>query len=468
MFESQTKPRYASRKWSAGVTLLVFLLAGCKGPGPSARSAAHVVQMQAPSIYRQNDTIPRSRNRFLAGIEHRSFAYFWDEMNQRNGLIPDRALAAGGGARVASIAAEGFGLTALCIADEHHWEPHAEIYTRVLRALDFFRNQAQCVHGFYYHFLGMRSGLRHWNCEVSSIDTALLMAGVLTVREHFAGTRASQIAAYLYHRVNWPWMLDGKKTLSMGWKPGSGFLPYRWKQFNEGSLIYLLGIGSPSHPLPSASWAAWQRRPLCTYAGYTFMSCPPLFTHQYMQAWFKLRGLRDHFADYFRDSRYATLANRAMCIQLAKRFPDYGPDSWGITASDSAAGYVAWGGPPATPNINGTLVPCAAGGSIPFAPRRCIKDLISMRKRFHYLHIYGRYGFVDAFNPLTGWVDKDVLGIDQGITLIMAENYRTRFVWKTFMANPAALRALRRAGFRRMTGADKLPEKTSVFRRGRN
>ena len=411
------------------------------------------------------------QERFLSDLEHRCFKYFWDEMNPRNGLVPNRAPVAGGPAPVASIAATGFGLTALCIADEHHWEPHAEIYRRVLRTLKFFRYKAQCVHGFYYHFLGMRSGRRVRHCSVSSIDTALLIAGVLTVREHFAGTAAARVATAIYRRVDWPWMLNsnfmpnGEQTLAMGWKPESGFIHYNWFQFNEGPLIYLLGIGSQTHPLPPSSWGAWQRGPLVTYAGYTFMTCPPLFTHQYPEAWFNLRGLCDHYADYFRDSRYATLANQTMCIHLAKRFPDYGPTAWGISASLSPTGYAAWGGPPATPDINGTLVPCAAGGSIPFAPRRCIEDLMSMRKTFRKLHIYGRYGFVDAFNPLTGWVAKKLRGIDQGIMLIMAENYRTGFVWRTFMADPVAKRALQRAGFHRMTEADPLPKNTSVFPR---
>ncbi len=430
------------------LTVVVLLLVGCKAPivSPSA-TAPKTAGVSAPV----SGQISPRQQRFLADLEHRCFQYFWDEMNLHNGLIPDRARAIGGGAHVASIAAEGFGLTALCIADEHHWEPHRQIYQRILTALKFFRYQAQCVHGFYYHFLGLRHGCRVWHCAISSIDTALLMAGVLTVREHFAGTAAANMATSIYRRVNWPWMLDGHKTLSMGWKPGTGFLPYRWNSFNEGLLIYLLGLGSRTHPLPPASWEAWTRGPLVTYAGYIFMSCPPLFTHQYPQAWFHFRGLCDHDADYFRDSRYATLANRAMCIELARRFPDYRPEAWGITASDSAAGYVAWGGPPATPNINGTLVPCAAGGSIPFAPRLCIEDLMAMRKKFRNLHIYGRFGFVDAFNPLTGWVDKDVLGIDQGITLVMAENDRTGFVWRTFMADPVARRALNLAGFHKIT-----------------
>lgn len=416
----------------------------------------------------------------LKSVERRCFRYFWDEMNPRNGLVPNRAPVAGGPAPVASIAATGFGLTALCIADEHHWEPHAEIYSRVLRTLDFFRYKAQSAHGFYYHFLGMRSGRRLWHCSASSIDTALLMAGVLTVRQHFAGTAAARVATSIYRRVDWPWMLNsnfmpnGEKTLAMGWRPGSGFIHYNWFQFNEGPLIYLLGIGSRTHPLPPSSWSAWRRGPLITYAGYTFMngtsSAPaPLFTHQYLQGWFNLRGLCDNYADYFRDSRYATLANRTMCVNLAKRFPDYGPNSWGISASLSPSGYRAWGEPPPTltgPNaINGTLVPCAAGGSIPFVPKRCIQDLIAMRKTFRKLHIYGRYGFVDAFNPLTGWVAKDLRGIDQGITLVMAENYRTGFVWRNFRADPVAKRALHLAGFHKMTAADVLPKDTSIFSR---
>ncbi len=432
----------------------------------------------APQATHGGRPISPKQQRFLADLEHRCFQYFWDEMNPHNGLVPNRVPVAGGGAPVASIAATGFGLTALCIADEHHWEPHRKIYQRVLTALKFFRYQAPCVHGFYYHFLSMRHGRRVWHCAVSSIDTALLMAGVLTVREHFAGTAAANIATSLYRRVDWLWMLNsnfmpnGQKTLAMGWRPGSGFIHYNWFEFNEGPLIYLLGLGSRTHPLPPASWAAWTRGPLVTYAGYTFMSGTPsapapLFTHQYPQAWFLLRGLCDHYADYFRDSRYATLADRAMCMNLTKKFPDYGPDSWGISASLSPSGYRAWGDPPPTTTglnaINGTLVPCAAGGSIPFAPRLCIEDLMTMRKKFRNLHIYGRYGFVDAFNPLTGWVAKDLRGIDQGITLIMAENDRTGFVWRTFMADPVARRALHLAGFHKMTASAPLPADTSVF-----
>lgn len=431
--------------------------------------AAAYTPILAPAIRAartdRNSRITPAQSKFLRGLERRCFRYFWDEMNPHNGLIPDRSLATGGGAKVASIAAEGFGLTALCIADQHHWEPHRLIYNRVLTALHFFLDDARGTHGFYYHFLNLKTGRRQWNCNVSSIDTALLMAGVLTVQQHFAGTRVARLAARLYDRVDWSWMLDGRSVLTMGWNPKSGFLPYRWTQFNEGLLIYLLGLGSPTHPLPPSSWNAWRRGPLIHYDGHTFMTCPPLFTHQYPQAWFDLRGQRDRYADYFRDSRYATLANRAMCTAMHKRFPDYGPDSWGITASDSAAGYVAWGGPPATSNINGTLVPCAAGGSIPFAPGYCIETLIHMERKFHKMHIYGRYGFVDAFNPLTGWVDKDVLGIDQGITLIMAENYRTGFVWRTFMATAEARKAMQFAGFHRLNTCAALPTSSSVSER---
>ncbi len=454
--------------------LLVFLLSFASASARSVPIPAGI----APRVEQGKGRLSPRQGRFLSSLEHGCFNYFWDQMGHRNGLVPNRAPVAGGPAPVASIAATGFGLTALCIADEHRWKPRAEIYKRVLRTLRFFRYKAQCVNGFYYHFLGMRSGRRHGKCSVSSIDTALLMAGVLTVREHFAGTAAARLATSVYRRVDWPWMLNsnfapnGLPTLAMGWRPGSGFIHYNWFQFNEGPLIYLLGIGSNSHPLPPQSWDAWRRGPVVSYGGYKFMngtaSAPaPLFTHQYPQAWFDLRGLCDHYADYFRDSRYATLANRAMCIHLATRFHDYGPNSWGISASLSPSGYKVWGQPPPTTTgvdaINGTLVPCAAGGSIPFAPRRCIEDLMAMREKYRKLKIYGHFGFVDAFNPLTGWVANDMRGIDQGITLVMAENYRTGFVWRTFMADPVAKRALSRAGFHKMTTKKELPKNTSVF-----
>jgi hypothetical protein len=251
----------------------------------------------------------------------------------------------------------------------------------------------------------------------------------------------------------------------MGWKPENGFLKARWDQFNEGPLIYLLGLGSKTHPLPATSWHAWRRAPVIDYAGLSFMQCPPLFTQQYVQGWFDLRDERDDYADYFRNSQLATLAQRQWCIdELSKRFKTYAPDQWGISASDGPHGYQAWGGPPAQGDIDGSLVPCAAGGSLVFEPRLCLDTLKAMRERFGE-KAYRKYGFVDAFNPATGWYNVDVLGIDVGPAVLMAENCRSGFVWKTFMSSPEAQAALKAAGFRSLTPEETDLTTTSMFGR---
>ncbi len=359
-------------------------------------------------------------DKFLDDIERESFRFFWDEANPENGLIPDRAGADGQKHfPVASIASVGFGLTGICIADERGWIQHEDAYQRVLTTLRYFADTLPNEHGFFYHFVNMKSGAREWKCELSSIDTALLLAGVLTARQYYRGTEVETLATKIYERVDWPWMLNGGKTFSMGWTPESGFLGARWDGYSEHMLLQLLAINSPTYPVPPETWHAWKREPVITYAGKTYLQCPPLFTHQYSHAWIDFRDKRDAYADYWRNSVLATLAHRQFCMDIG-----YDENLWGITASDSATGYKAWGGPPASPGIDGTVVPCAPGGSIPFAPRECIAALRNMPRC--------RYGLVDAFNPRTGWTGSDVIGIDVGITLLMAENYRTGFVWKHF------------------------------------
>jgi hypothetical protein len=394
-------------------------------------------------------------DRFIDDLQRRSFAFFWEQADPRTGLVLDRAGGDGGlsanarSREVASIASVGFGLTAVCIAERRGWVTHDEAHQRVLATLRFLHDAAPHEHGFFDHFLDRRTGRRAWNCELSSVDTALLMCGVLTARQHFRGTGVEALAAKLYDRVDWPWMLNGGKTLSMGWKPEGGgrFLDSRWRDFSEGWLLYLLAMGSATHPLPAECWHAWERKPVVTYAGRTFLQKPPLFVHQFPHAWFDVRNLRDDHADYFRNSVDATLAHRQFCIDLRGRFPKFGPDLWGITSSDSAEGYVGWGGPPAAGDLDGTVVPCAAAGSLPFATGECLRALRHMRETYGD-RVWKRYGFVDAFNPHTGWVAHDVIGIDVGITLVMAENARTGWVWETFMRNPEAATALKAAGFR--------------------
>ncbi|MBC8453767.1 DUF3131 domain-containing protein [PVC group bacterium] len=388
---------------------------------------------------------------FLNEFERRCFLFFWEEANPENGLIVDSAKADGRGSdsnSVASIASVGFGLSGICIAEERGWITHADAYARVLTTLKYIWEDLPNEHGFFYHFLNIKTGKRAWKCEVSSIDTALLMAGVLTVRQYYKNTEIAELATKIYERVDWPWMLNGGRRLSMGWKPESGFLETHWDWYSEHMLLYLLAIGSPTHPIDAKIWQEWKRAPVGTFAGKTYLQCPPLFTHQFSPAWIDFRNKRDAFADYWQNSVLATLAQREYCASLSDKFPHYSLKLWGLTSADGSEGYKAWGGPPepADPKINGTIVPCASAGSMPFVPKVC-------REALEYMHaeygdkIWKRYGFVDAFNPHTGWTSSIVIGIDVGISLLMIENERSGIVWKNFMQNPEISAAMLKCGF---------------------
>lgn len=382
----------------------------------------------------------------LDGIERSAFDFFWTEAGARTGQIKDRALVNGKDSRlVASIAATGFGLSGLCIGEARGYGKSGDIAERVRTTLRFLWRELPHEHGFYYHFIDMNTGARQWKCEISSIDTSLLLCGVLTARQHFADAEIQDLATKIYERVDWPWMLNGGNTFSMGWHPESGFLNSRWEHYCELMMIYLLALGSPTHPVPAETWKAWTR-PTVKFDGIEYISGhDPLFTHQYSQAWFDFRGKRDAYADYFENSVKATMAHKKFCLSLHQEFPDYSDHLWGISASDSAAGYQAWGGPPRIGDLDGSVVSCAPGGSLPFLFADCMQVLRTIRER--YPKAWGKYGIVDAFNPLTGWHDPDVLGIDLGITMVMAENQRTGLVWKTFMKNPEAQKGMERAGF---------------------
>ena len=352
---------------------------------------------------------------------------------------------------VASIAATGFGLTSLCIAADRAWISKAEALERARNTLRFFDARAFQQRGWFYHWLDVKTGERRWNSEVSSIDTALLLAGVLTVRQCFRDDREIvQSATRIYQRVDFRWMLNGHQLLlSHGWKPESGFLRARWDTYSEDTILYVLAIGSPTHPISPASWyALWRDR--YRYEGHSYFTTigVPLFMHQYAHGWIDYRDRREMKGDridYFQNSIAATLAHRAFCINLSHDFPAFGPDIWGITASDSAKGYLAWGGPPRDPDIDGTIVPSAAGGSLMFTPELSTRALETMHSKYGK-KIYGKYGFVDAFNPQTAWTDTDVIGINAGIILLSAENMRTGNIWRWFMANREILRALTKVG----------------------
>lgn len=389
---------------------------------------------------------------FLDDLCRRAFRFFVEQADAGTGLVRDRARTDGvvDDRDTASIAATGFGLTGLCIGAEHGWISRDEARARVLAALRFFTKRAPSEHGWFYHFMAAGTGERRWKSELSSIDTALLMAGVFTARQYFsADPEIPSLADALYRRVDFQWMLNGDRyLLAMGWHPENGFIPSRWDHYCELAILYLLGIASPTHPLPAESWHAWKRPPI-EYAGFHYIyGDRPLFVHQYSFAWIDFRGrqeARTHI-DWFQNSITATLAHREYCARLASKFPGYSHDIWGITASDSAKGYVAWGGPPEDDRVDGTVVPCAPGGSLMFTPRECIAALRKMQSA----RVYGHYGFTDAFNPNTGWVNPDVIGIDAGITLLSAENYLTGNVWKWFMRNADITDAMDRAGLARI------------------
>jgi hypothetical protein len=383
----------------------------------------------------------------LDELQRASFQFFWNETNPATGQVKDRAFLNGNDTRtMASIAATGFGLTALCIGDSRGYAKTSDIATRVRNTLQFIYGKLPNVHGFYYHFVDMNTGQRWAQCELSSIDTSLLLCGVLTARQYFQDAMIQDLATKIYERVDWPWMMNGGPTFSMGWKPESGFLAARWKHYCELMMIYLLGIGSTTHPVSPDTWKAWTR-PTITYQGLTYISGnDPLFTHQYSHAWFDFRNKKDAYANYFDNSVTATKAHKLFCLSLKSQFSDYSDDLWGISASDYAKGYTAWGGPPPQGPIDGSIVPCATGGSLPFLYSDCMRVLRHIRGAYE-AKAWGKYSFVDAFNPLTGWFDADVLGIDLGITMVMAENYRTGLAWNTFMKNPEAQSAMKKVGF---------------------
>ena len=291
------------------------------------------------------------------------------------------------------------------------------------------------------------TGERVWDAEISSVDTAILLCGVLTCREYFQVPEIRQLATDIFNRVDWTWLSEDTSLLTHGWTPEIGFLPYRWGHYSELMMMYLLGMGSETYPLKPETWTAWKRLKF-EYDGLRYIGAfAPLFVHQYSQAWFDFRGKKDKYADYFQNSVIATDVHRRFCIELGNRFPSYSNDLWGITASDSQNGYVIWGGPPAVGPIDGTIVPSAPGGSIPFLPQPTMRVLRAIRNS--YGSAWAKYGFVNSFNPLKNWYDSFVIGIDTGITMLMAENARTGLVWDVFMKSPEARRGMDRAGFKR-------------------
>jgi hypothetical protein len=411
--------------------------------------AGEAQEQTAPPSSSAASVLSPDDDQLLDELEKRIFQFFWEQASPQTGLIKDRCnVLKNDTTVVASIAATGFGLTALCIGEQRGLISPSAARDRVLLTLRFLWKKMPTHRGFFYHFADLNNGERIWDSEVSSVDTSILLCGILSCRRHFEQHSEISLLAYeIFNRVDWSWLSEDTSLLPHGWTPELGFLPYRWDYYSEMMMIYLLGLGSLTHPLPGTAWNAWKRTKF-EFDGIRYIgSFTPLFVHQYSQAWFDFRDKRDSYADYFQNSIFATDAHRHFCLELAQQFPDYSDDLWGISASDSEKGYVIWGGPPTMGPIDGTVVPSAAAGSLPFLPQQVMRVLRNIKD--HYPRAWSKYGFVNAFNPLRNWYDSDVVGIDTGITLLMAENVRTGFVWNTFMKNQEVDRGMQRAGFKK-------------------
>jgi hypothetical protein len=310
--------------------------------------------------------------------------------------------------------------------------------------------------GLFYHFLDMNDATRTWNSELSTIDTALLLAGIIDARQYFSGTdsldtRVRSLADSIYRRMNWNLMRNFNPGIMLGWYPETGFIRAQWVGYNEATIMYILALGSPTYPVDYTAWQTWTYGyQTGNYYGYGYVIFPPLFGHQYSHCWIDFRNINEYYMSqhsltYFENSRRATLAQRAYCIANPGGHAGYGDSLWGITASDTPSGYSARGAPPAQ-NDDGTIAPTAPISSIPFAPDECIRVARTMWEQYRP-QLWTQYGFRDAFNLDVNWWDPWIIGLDQGAMIIMIENYRTGRVWQRFMSNPDVQRGLQMAGF---------------------
>ncbi|WP_313539936.1 glucoamylase family protein [Sphingomonas sp.] len=459
----------------SGAVALVGLAGACSQPGTRMGGTG-----PAPAV-----------DPLIRDVQERTFRYFWDTTDPETGLAPDRWPTPS----FASIAAVGFALTAYPIGVTNGWITRDQARTRTLATLRFFatapqgdgQSDASGYKGFFYHFLGTTKGRRFARAELSTIDTALLLGGVLFAQSWFDADDPQEaeirsLADQLYAAVDWSWITPRPPFVSMGWHPESGFIPSDWNIYNEGLLLYVLALGSPSHPLPPETWTAWTARFDAQWSdkwGEPHLHFAPLFIHQYSHCWIDFRGIRDPYMaakgiDYFENSRRAVRAQRNYAIANPGGWTGYGGDVWGLTACDGPGDFkqrlagrerefFSYSARGPDDRDDGTLAPTAAAASIAFEPELAGRAMATMHARYGR-GIYGRYGFLDSFNPtLTraekplkhgkivpgiGWVDGDHLGIDQGPILLMIENLRSGLVWEVMHRNPHIRRGLQRAGFK--------------------
>lgn len=455
-----------------------MLVAGAAVPA-FVGAAKPIGHMQLPSFYEQ--------------IERRTFRWFWATVNRKNGLVPDRWPTR----TFASIAAVGFALPAYAVGAERGWCTRAEARDLTLTTLRFFWNAPQGpdptdvtgYKGFYYHFLDMETGHRFKTVELSSVDSAILLMGVLFAGQYYDQDHADEreirrLANALYERADWNhFRSDGRMLISMGWHPETGLIARNWDGFNEGLFIQVLALGAPVHQVPALIWAEATKPYPIFWRGRgptRRLSFAPLFGQQFSHIWIDFRGIRDApmravGMDYFENSRRETFANRAYCIANPMQWQGYSPTLWGLSACDGPGNFVlpykgaertffgyAARGPSNEPDgrDDGTITPTAALGSLPFAPEIVIPAADALLRQ---PGLFGEYGFKDSFNPSftytgvtpetgtvdvhSGWVATDNLGLDQGPILLQAANYRNEFVWRYMRRVPAIRRGLKRAGF---------------------
>jgi hypothetical protein len=417
--------RFSSLAGLVSLAALSACAAATAAPSTSPSMVPSAGSSTAPST--GGGVAGRSAEPFLDTLQQRTFAFFWETADPQTRLVPDRWPTPS----FSSVAAVGFGLTGLPIGAERGYVTRPQAAARALQTLRWLWRAPQGpaaagmtgYRGFYYHFLDMRTGERYRDVELSSVDTSLLLGGVLVCREYFdrgdsteAGVRA--LADSIYRRVDWTFMLARPPLISMGWTPEHGLHGYDWRGYDEAMLVYVLALGSPTHPVAPEAWTAWT----ATYQwggapGQEHVGFAPLFGHQYSHLWIDFRGIHDAYMrgkgiDYFENSRRATLAQRAYAVANPAGWAGYSGDVWGLTASDGPVDgdftvggrqrhfftYAARGVSFTETRDDGTIAPTAAGGSIPFAPEIAIPALREMRRRYGD-HLFGRYGFVDAFNP---------------------------------------------------------------------
>lgn len=474
-------------KWWPGtlfMSLSALLVVACKTP---------TTPRIDPVVVHATPVVPlKTLDPLLEDIEKRTFNFFWETAEPGTGLVPDRWPRP----PFCSIAAVGFALNAYAIGAERGYVTRAQARARVLTTLRFLRDaqqdtspdQATGYQGFFYHFVNFTTGKRYGDSELSTVDTALLMAGVLFAGSYFDQKNDDEeeirkTADELYRRVNWPWAIAMAPDIRMAWSPELEFGGHDWRGYNEAMLVFILALGSPTYPAALSTWVGWTSdyyRAWGTLEGQTHLTFGPMFGHQYTHIWVDLRGIKDEFMwplnmDYFENSRRAVLAQRAYAIRNPMDWRGYGPHIWGLTASDGPGNhemqymgqtrkfysYAARGVGLTEVRDDGTIAPTAALGSLPFAPEVVLPAVQAMYKQYGR-HIYGKYGFVDAFNPSfdydvpfkhgkrirgTGWVDTEYLGIDQGPIISMIENYRSELIWTVMKRNEYVRAGLKRAGF---------------------